>query len=100
LKCSGNCLATIGPIPASRFYLPRVGSKFINSMPNWRSQTCLPMDPLDLEKVVPEVTCHCIRIVFVSKTLDRPAEKRRDPASGRVLEFRVIENIEEFGAER
>jgi hypothetical protein len=58
------------------------------------------MDPLDLEKVVPEVTCHCIRIVFVSKTLDRPAEKRRDPASGRVLEFRVIENIEEFGAER
>ena len=37
---------------------------------------------------------------FVSKTLDRPAEKRRDPACGGVLKFLVVENIEEFGAER
>ena len=49
---------------------------------------------------MPEVACHYFESWFVSKTLDRPAEKRCDPASGRVLEFRVVENIEEFGGER
>src|SRR5215469_17518955 len=68
-------------------------------MPNWRSQTYLPMDPLAWRRSCQKRPVITFESWFLSKTLDPPAEKRRDPASGRVLEFSVVENIEEFGAQ-
>ena len=57
------------------------------------------MDPLDWRRSCQKWPVITFESWLVSKTLDRPVEKRRDLASGRVLEFSVVENIEEFGAE-
>jgi hypothetical protein len=90
-------------------------------MPNWRAQTCSLRDPPSsggscqkqpvshLNRASPQKLSHENQKARRSELTDSGRERRSDltelrrkdrrQASGWVLEFRVVENVEEFGAE-